>query len=72
MIVQPSSDGSHMPRQMVSRVERVIGPKQPMTYDKARCAKARADALKKQREALEAVVLLKADTTPPGVREKRS
>lgn len=71
MIVQPLSDCSHMPQQMVSRVKRVIGPKQPVAYDKARCAKARADALKKQREALEAAVVLKTDT-PPVIREKRS
>jgi len=71
MIVQPLSDSSHMPQQMVSRVERVIGPKQPVTYDKARCAKARAEALRKQREALDAAVMLKADAPPAG-REKRS
>ncbi|TXJ15599.1 MAG: hypothetical protein E6Q28_10215 [Afipia sp.] len=68
MIIQPLSDGSHMPQQMVSRVER-IGPKQPMPYDKARCAKARDEALKKQREALDAAVMIKADASPPG-REK--
>jgi hypothetical protein len=68
MIIQPMSDGSHMPQQMVSRVER-IGPKQPMPYDKARCAKARDEALKKQREALDAAVMIKADTPPPS-REK--
>ena len=68
MIIQPLSDGSHMPQQMVSRVER-IGPKQTMTYDKARCAKARDEALKKQREALDAAVMIKADTPPPS-REK--
>jgi len=70
MIIQPLSDGSHMPQQMVSRVERV-GPKQTMTYDKARCAKVRGEALKKQREALDAAVIVKADTPPAG-REKRS
>jgi len=52
MIIQPLSDGSHMPRQMVSRVEERIGPKQPTPYDKAFCAKSRAEALKLQREAL--------------------
>ncbi len=52
MNVQPQCDGSHMPRQMVSRVEERIGPKPQTPYDKALCAKARAEALKLQREAL--------------------
>jgi hypothetical protein len=51
MIIQPPADGSHVPRQMVSRVA-MVGPKQPTPYDKALCAKARSEALKLQREAL--------------------
>ena len=57
MMVQPPADGSHMPRQMVSRVEG--GGKQPTPHDKAMCAKARGEALKKQREALGASVIMK-------------
>ncbi|WP_024575035.1 MULTISPECIES: hypothetical protein [unclassified Afipia] len=58
MIVQPPADGSYLPRQMVSRVE-AVGPKQPTPHDKAMCAKARGEALKKQREALGASVVIK-------------
>lgn len=71
MNIQPLSDGSHMPRQMVSRVEERIGPKQPTPYDKALCAKARSDALKKQREALAAPVIAKAGASRSD-REKSS
>lgn len=63
MIVQPPADGSHMPRQMVSRVEG--GPKQPTPHDKAMCAKARGEALKKQREALGAPVVIKTSDSYP-------
>jgi hypothetical protein len=52
MIIQPPANGSHTAQQMVSRVGRV-GPQQPPPYDKALCAKSRAQALKLQREALE-------------------
>ncbi len=60
-----------MPRQMVSRVEERIGPKQPTPYDKALCAKARSDALKKQREALGTAVIAKAGA-PRSERGKTS
>ncbi|MBR2118512.1 MAG: hypothetical protein V4458_10285 [Pseudomonadota bacterium] len=63
MIIQPPADGSHMPRQMVSRVEGG-GPKQTTPHDKAMCAKARGEALKKQREALGAPVVIKAASHP--------
>ena len=69
MINQPPSDGSHMPRQMVSRVEDRIGPKQLTPYDKAMCAKARNEALKKQRAAMEAAIIAKAGT--PGSRREK-
>jgi hypothetical protein len=71
MIIQPPSDGSHLPRQMVSRVEERLVPKQPTPYDKALCAKARSDALKKQREALGAPVIAKAGA-PHSDRQKTS
>ena len=71
MNVQPLSDGSHMPRQMVSRVEERVGPKQQTPYDKALCAKARSEALKKQREALGAPVIAKTGTLRSD-REKAS
>ena len=58
MIVQPPADSSHMPRQMVSRVDGG-GPTPPTPHDKAMCAKARGEALKKQREALGAPVVIK-------------
>jgi hypothetical protein len=51
MPTQPLDDGRDIPQQMRSRV-RVIGPKQPERNDSERCAKVRANALKKQREAL--------------------
>lgn len=51
MRTQPRDDGRDMPQQMLSRV-RVIGPKQPARNDSEHCAKVRAKALKKQREAL--------------------
>lgn len=51
MCTQPFDDGRGVPQQMTSRV-RVIGPKQPERYDKAICAEARRNSLKKQREAL--------------------
>ncbi len=70
MINQPPADGSHMPRQMVSRVEERIGPKQPTPYDKAMCAKARNEALQKQRAAMEASIITKAGTSGSG-REKQ-
>ncbi|HAO42707.1 MULTISPECIES: hypothetical protein [unclassified Afipia] len=65
MINQPPADGSNMPRQMVSRVE-LVGPRQPTPYDKALCAKARGDALKKQREALGASMVMKTGASHPG------
>lgn len=71
MINQPPADGSHMPRQMVSRVEDRIGPKQPTPYDKALCAKARNEALKKQRAAMGAPVVIKTGALHPD-REKTS
>ena len=64
MIIQPPADCSHMAQQMVSRVERV-GPKQPTPYDKALCAKARAEALRLQREAM-ARAVPKPDPAPNG------
>ncbi|MCR6736252.1 MAG: hypothetical protein NVV83_20150 [Afipia sp.] len=51
MPTQPLDDGRDMPQQMTSRV-RVIGPKQPARNDRSHSAKIRANALKKQREAL--------------------
>lgn len=69
MPTQPPADGSNVPRQMVSRME-LIGPKLPTPRDKALCAKARGDALKIQREALGAPVVIKTDAQPPD-REKR-
>jgi hypothetical protein len=70
MINQPPSDGSHMPRQMVSRVEqRGLAKQSPR--DKALCAKARGDALKKQREALGAPVAEKNGVSHSS-REKAS
>jgi hypothetical protein len=71
MSVQPLSDGSHMPQQMISRAASV-GPKQPATYDKALCAKARGEALKKQREAMNVAPPFLAADAPSRTREKRS
>ena len=71
MSVQPLSDGSHMPQQMISRVAS-IGPKQPTPYDKALCAKARDEALRKQREAMNLPAPLIAPDRPPRTREKQS
>jgi hypothetical protein len=69
MTIQPPDSGSHMPRQMVSRVEGV-GSRHPTPYDKALCAKARGEALKLQREALKKSI---AKTEPArSVREKTS
>jgi hypothetical protein len=51
MRTQPRDDGRNMPQQMISRTK-VIGPKQPERNDSSHCAKVRANALKKQREAL--------------------
>ena len=64
MPTQPPADGSHMPRQMVCRVE-LVGPRQPTPHDKALCAKARSEALKKQREALGAPVIIQASESFP-------
>lgn len=63
MNIQPPADGSHMPRQMESRVAERSGRKPPTPYDKALCAKARAKALKSQREAM-AVSVPKTDAAP--------
>lgn len=51
MCTQPIDDGRGVPQQMTSRV-RVLGPKLPERNDRSRCDEVRANALKKQREAL--------------------
>ncbi len=51
MRTQPSDDMRNVPRPMETRMD-VAGPQKPLRNDKVRCAKARARALKKQREAL--------------------
>lgn len=51
MCMQPCDDGRGVPQQMISRVT-VLGPKKPEQHDSSRSAKVRAEALKKQREAL--------------------
>lgn len=51
MCMQPCDDGRGMPQQMNARV-RVLGPTKPEQNDRSRCDEVRANALKKQREAL--------------------
>lgn len=51
MRTQPIDEGRGMPQQMTSWVK-ALGPKQPERNDKAICAEARGNSLKKQREAL--------------------
>ncbi|HEX7882292.1 MAG TPA: hypothetical protein VF499_06115 [Afipia sp.] len=51
MATQPPDNGRGMPQPMTSRFN-LVGPTEPARSDKVRCAKARASALEKQRDAL--------------------
>jgi len=51
MATQPPDTGRCVPQPMTSRTN-PIWPQEPARSDKAQCAKARASALEKQRDAL--------------------
>jgi hypothetical protein len=51
MATQPLDCGRGVPQPMTSRIN-LVGPREPVRSDKVRCAKTRASALEKQRDAL--------------------